>query len=141
MLLSARMLQTVTDVNSWEIVDSLRFSQGDTIVVYLQLVDLNKDRLMQGFKPSGRRYAPTTASVPSLQVTVQNIDDTKTIVRTATQAFPEDTSIWKFTLVPGDALRGGTFSIRLQLTETSVVTSGIIPAALSVVSNTGAFIV
>lgn len=138
MLLSGRMLANVADVNTWEFTDSLAFTQGDTVVVNFQLIDANKDRLLQGFKPSGKRHIPATGA--TLQVTIQNIDSTKTITKTATKSFIGDDSVWKFTLVPGDALTAGTYSIRLALNEATVITSGSIKAALSVVSTTAAYI-
>lgn len=131
MLLSAKLLNSVANVNTFEYVDQLPFTEGDApLDIYLQITDLSKDRLVQGFKPSGRRYIPAVGAL--LQVTIQNIDQSKTIVKSATQPFAGDTSIWKIQLLTTDPVINGTLSLTLKLTEGSTITNGFVFNALSV---------
>jgi hypothetical protein len=138
MLLSARLLVNLTDANTWEPSDNIRFTEGDTPYVYFQLIDLNKDRSSQGFKPAGKRFMP--ASGATLSVSVNSIDTARTLTKVATQPYAGDASIWKFQLLTSDNLKGGTFSLILTLTEGIVVTSGRVINALSVEPINSAFI-
>lgn len=133
MLLSARMLNNVSDANSFEYGTQSRFMEGDTPYVYFQLIDVNKDG---NLKPQGRRYAPT--AVATLTVVIKNVDDSKTLTKTATQPFTNDGSIWRFQVSSSDALRG-TYSFKLTLTENSGATTtyGYVTNALSVVPQSG----
>lgn len=135
MLLSARILQNVSGVNDWEHADQLKFTEGDTLYVHFQLIDSNKDRQNQGFKPSGKRYIPATGA--TLQATIQNVNSAKTLVKTAVQPYSGDLSIWRIQLTSSDALSSGTFSVNLSLTESGVVTRGVIKNALSVEPQSG----
>jgi hypothetical protein len=136
MLLSARILQNVTGVNDWEVADEVRFTEGDSLYVFLMLTDLNKDKDIQRIRPSGRRYVPATGA--TLQVTVQSIDSAKTLVRIAVQPFANDPSIWKFQIMSTDSLRG-TYSIKLALTEGATVTHGVMKNGVSAEPMNGAF--
>ena len=116
MRLSCRMLSDVQSANSFEHVDVLKLNEGDAPTVYIQLVDLDRDKASDGFKPSGRRYMPPVAS--TLQVVLDHIDTAKKVTRAATQPFSQDASIWSIALATTDYIRG-TITVRLQLTETS----------------------
>lgn len=133
MLLSARFLNDVANVNSFEYADVAEFTEGDPASVYIQLIDASLDKAVEGFVPSGRRYVP--ASGATLQVTVESIDDSKEIVRSATQPFPNDGSIWKLDFLASDKIRG-TANLRLRLTEGSVVRSGLVKSGLRIHSLT-----
>jgi hypothetical protein len=134
MLLSARTLYAVSDVNSWDSSGlEVKFTEGDTLDVYLVLIDAGKD---QDNKPRGRRYVP--ASGATLSVIIKSVDDSKTLTKTATQPFSNDGSIWKFTVNGTDALKG-TYSLQLVLTQSSVATYGFVSNALSIISKTGSF--
>lgn len=136
MLLSARMLNAVAGVNSFEIVDSARFSQGDTVTIYFQLVDSSLDTSSRGFSPSGRRYIPATGA--TLQVILTNIDDAVQVVRYATVAYPaDDRSIWSVSVLSSDKI-AGTADMVLKLTEGGVITNGRLIAALRIDGITGA---
>lgn len=134
MLLSARILDGVGSVNDFNYVDQAEFTAGDTARVYFQLVDLAKDKAVVGFKPAGRRYMP--ASGATLQVTLDNIDDDKQVIRAAVQAFPTtDPSIWYVNVLASDSVRG-TVDMALQLTEGGVIRYGRAAAAVAA-SNQG----
>lgn len=129
MLLSARMLKDVQNVNSFEPDTELNWTEGDSLDIYFQLVDSSLDRPEQGFYPSGRRYVP--ASGATLQCTVECIDGAKTVTRSATQPFAQDGSIWKLSILSSDPIRGNP-QLRLKLTEGSKTTRGLVKLALRV---------
>jgi hypothetical protein len=137
MLLSARPLDNVANVNIFTYVDVLRFTEGDVPTLYIQLVDLSQDRLGEGFKPTGRRYIPAITGTdpdfvaPTLEITISSIDDAKKIIRFATQPYSQDGSIWALTLFDTDKLRG-TADMLLKLTEGTKVTRGVLRQALAV---------
>lgn len=105
------MLDHVRDVNSWDVVQALRLTEGDTPTVYFVLVDEGLDR---DHTPSGRRYCPPATS--TLTVTLDNIDDAKKLTRAAEQPFEQDPSIWSIDLLTTDKVLG-TVVMRLKLTE------------------------
>lgn len=131
MLLSARMLVDVGGVNSWEYSQAVEFSEGDAPQVHFQLIDSSLDRHLV---PKGRRYMP--ASGATLEVTLDNLDDEKKVVRSATQPFSQDPSIWRIQLLTTDKVRGTT-TMRLKLTEGTTVRRGSLPAAILVASAKG----
>ena len=136
MLLSARMLNDVAGVNSYEMVQDVAWTQGDTIDVYLQLIDASLDKAEAGFYPSGRRYMPAASS--SLVVSINSIDSTKTYAKTATQPFSQDPSIWKISIASTDQIVGSR-DLLLTLTEGSKVTKGRVKSAISVHSQSESF--
>jgi hypothetical protein len=129
MKLSVRMLDNVSNVNSFEYVNQVLMTEGDTPTIYFQLIDLARDRVEQGFDPAGRRYIPATGA--SLQVTLDHIDSTRKITRAASQPYPNDPSIWSVALLPTDKLRG-TVNVKLALTEGSLTTQGQLLGAINV---------
>lgn len=133
MLLSARFLNDVANVNSFEYALVAEFTEGDPASVYFQLIDASLDKAIDGFVPSGRRYVPAAGA--TLQVTVESIDDAKEIVRLATQPFASDGSIWKVDFLATDKIRG-TANMRLRLTEGAVVRTGLVKSGLRIHSTT-----
>lgn len=129
MRLSARMLNNVTNVNSYENVDTLQFTEGDLPPLFFQLIDASTDRAERGYVPAGRRYMPATGA--TLQATLGSVDSAKTITRACTQPYAQDPSIWKLMLLAGDSLTGFR-DLRLVLTEGIVVTNGTLRQAISV---------
>lgn len=129
MRLSARMLENVAGVNTFNYAQQAEFTQGDAPTIYFQLVDLNQDRPEMGYVPAGRRYVP--ASGATLTVLLDAIDDSRKITRSATQPYPGDPSIWSVVLLPADDLRG-TVNLKLTLTEGMVITNAQVAAALNI---------
>jgi len=123
------MLKDVQNVNSFEADTELNWTEGDTLDIYFQLVDLSLDRPDQGFMPSGRRYVP--ASGATLSCVLENLDDAKKLTRTATQPFAQDGSIWKLSILATDKVRG-TPQLRITLTEGAKVTRGLAKLAIKV---------
>jgi len=104
MLLSVRFLTDVQNVNSWEEVSAVEIYSGDAQTIYFRLIDASLDRSNQGYSPAGRRYmAPATST---LSVTLVNIDDAKQVVRSATQPFSQDPSIWSIPILASDPIVG-----------------------------------
>jgi hypothetical protein len=118
MLLSARPMLDVSDVNHFDYTTQAEAVEACDFDVYIQLIDGAVGRY---YNPRGRRYIP--AALATLQVTLQTIDSSMTVTRAATQPFPEDLSIWKLSLLAADGLVG-TFGLQLQLTEGAKVTNG-----------------
>lgn len=129
MLLSARLLNDVASVNSWEPAEVAEFTAGDTVDVYFVLIDSSLDKAIQGFSPAGRRYVPATGA--TMSVTVESVDDSQAITRLATQPFPQDGSIWKLSILSTDTI-SGTANLRLRLTEGGVVKTGLVKNALRI---------
>lgn len=132
MLLSCRFLNKVADVNTFSYTNQLNFTQGDTTIVYLQLVDASVDLSTEGFNPPYRRYMPAAGA--TLQVTLDHINMAKKIVRFASQPFPLDPSIWSFPILSTDNLMG-TVSLLLKLTEGGVVTYGTAIGGIGVLAQ------
>ncbi len=135
MLLGARILSGVASVNIFDYVDSARFTEGDVVDLYFQIVDLNVEA--NSYQVKGRRYMPSAVAAPLMTVSFGSIDDAKKINRVATQPFSQDPSIWKVSLLATDILRG-TMDMRLTLTETvslgptvTKVTRGVVRQAIA----------
>lgn len=136
MLLSARFLNQVASVNSFEYADNAQWTAGDTVTLYFQLADLTLDRPSGGYFPAGRRYMP--ASGATLNVTLANVDTAVQLVRAATQPYPTtDPSIWSVSVLATDLIRG-TCDLVLNLREGSTLTSGRVVAGV-LISTSGAF--
>ena len=134
MLLSARMLEGVADANNFNYAEAAKMTEGDTLTVYFQLVDMAKDLATAGFVPAGRRYIPATGS--TLSVTFDNIDNARKVTRAATQPYPADPSIWSVQVLASDRILG-TVNMRLVLTQGGIVTQGIVLAAVQSASLSG----
>jgi hypothetical protein len=130
MLLSCRILDGVSSANDFEYKPQAEWVEGTPTTVYLQLIDVSKDRASKGFSPAGRRYVPAAGA--TLQVVVESIDDAKTITRTATQPFATDGSIWSFSVLATDTIKG-TATIRLRLSQSGVITYGSAIKAVSII--------
>lgn len=132
MLLSVRMLNGVGNVNTFEYVSAVEFTEGDGPLIYFQLIDSSLDK---GMRPAGRRYAPAAGA--TLQCVVHSIDDAKKVTRFASQPFANDPSIWALQLQSTDVIRG-TCSMQLVLTEGAVVRRGSASAVINAYAQTQA---
>lgn len=127
MLLSARFLNDVSGVNSFDHVTSIELGAGDPSTVYFQLVDASVHRSEDGYRPAGRRYVPAAGA--TLQVVLENIDDAKKITRYATQPYAQDPSIWALSIQASDAIEG-TVPLRMTLNESGTIRHVTLRAAL-----------
>jgi len=136
MFLGARILTDVANVNSFEYTQTAEATEGDSVDLFIQLVDKSQDLPNKGFSPAFRRYMPLAGA--TLQTTLQSIDDAKTVIRWASQPFVQDASIWKITLLATDLLKG-TFTLQLALNEAGKVTRGNVQQAISFTSLSQTF--
>lgn len=120
MLLSAKLLNNVSGVNTFEVSNQTSFTEGDLPVIYLRLIDLQS---------KVDRYVPDAGA--TLSVTFTNVDTSKSFTKVATQPFVGDKSIWSFTFLSTEHVKG-SISLKLTLTEGSVVTRGLVNSALLV---------
>lgn len=138
MLLSARLLNNVKDVNTYEVTSVLEFTAGDNPVIALQLIDATADR---NFDPPGRRYVPAPSS--ALIITLKSSQSNVTIQRNAVQPFGAlDGSIWQLQLIQGvDPIASlvGTYGLKLDLIQGGVHTFGWVPQALDIASTNPEF--
>lgn len=132
MLLSARMLNDVASVNSFEYATQVDWYEGDTTTLYFQLIDASLDTDMKGFNPAGRRYMPPATSTMTVQI--QNIDTNKVITRTATQPYAEDASIWSISILSTDAIHGAP-QLLITLTEPTRTLRGLVKNAVKIHST------
>ncbi len=128
MLLSAKMLNNVGSVNTFDVSQQTSFTEGDLPVIYLRLVDLQS---------KVDRYIPATGA--TLSVTFTNVDTSKTFTKVATQPYTGDRSIWSFTFISSEHVKG-TLSLQLTLTEGSTVTRGLVNSALLVQPFNSAYV-
>jgi len=136
MLLSARFLNQVSSVNVFDYVDSAQWTAGDTVSLYIQLVDLSVNLPSKGYFPAGKRYMPAVGA--TLSVTLSNINDAVQLVRSAVQPYPTtDPSIWRIDILSSDTIRG-TCDVVLALSEGANKTSGRISSGVLIASS-GAF--
>ena len=123
MLLGSCVLNGVASVNTFDYVSAADWTAGDTVSLYIQLLDLSLDR------PGGRRYIPLAGA--TLEVTLDSIDSAKRIVRAASQPYSQDSSIWLVSILSTDTIRG-TVNLRLKLTEAGKVTRGTSETAVRI---------
>lgn len=131
MVLSALFLTDVANVNTFQESSQLVMSEGDSVTVYLQLRDISVNTYLQGFKPAGRRYTPTSGASLKVYIDCSMTDASKLLVKSCSQPFPNDPSIWSFNIQSTDPVKG-TKNIRLELKEGSKVTRGIVQSAIKV---------
>lgn len=127
MLLSAVLLENIGGVNTFTTSKQIQFTQGDSLSVYLQLVDLAKNL----------RYIPDENAL--LEVVLQNIDSAKQTIKPAIQPFSGDRSIWQFDILSSDNVSGGT-SLLFTLNEGLKTTRGSLKLALNVSPLVSAYI-
>jgi hypothetical protein len=130
-ILSARVLEAFASVNVFQYARAAQASAGSDFVLTLQLDDASVLLPTDRWYPSGLRYCPPATSL--LQVDVVSVDSSYSLTKFATQPSALDASIWQVTFGPADFPNGGTFSLRLRLTEPGpVLKTGFVSQALRV---------
>ena len=122
MLLSAKPIVNWCDVNMYSFGNQWVVNEGDPITLYFQIIDTSQAiqgnnqgiGIFSGITPvgtvAGLRYlVGIGASNQPYKVTVTfpSLDSNQFLTVTATQADPNDSSIWKVTLAPSMAIGGG----------------------------------
>jgi len=137
MLLSARIIKNLRDVNTFDYDTDYRFVSGNPGVVTFQLIDVDKDRARDGYHPPGRRYVP--ANDAELIVTIKSIDNDRTIERNAVQPYPnQDPSIWQLPIASTDNILG-TCTLFLALTQNGETIRGVANKVLVAYPKDGAY--
>lgn len=108
MKLSAKFLKNVANINTFQYADQWDIAEGSIHRLYFQIVDKLKDNL---------RYM-SQATVITASVTFVSIDDASEIVKTATQAWVDDKSIWYIDLASNEVPNSG--AVKFSLTEDDV---------------------
>lgn len=106
MKLSAKFLKNVANINNFQYANQWSISEGSQHVLYFQFIDKLKDDL---------RYISEAASIDEVTVTFLNIDETFEIIKTATQPFADDKSIWSITLNVDEVPNPG--AVKFSITE------------------------
>jgi hypothetical protein len=138
MNLSSRFLDNYVDPETFDYSSQVSIntagstSPGSVFYLYLQVIDLSKDRASQGYVPAGRRYTGGTA----LQVTFSSINIANVATYYATRAAPtSDASIWKLTVSAADftKLRRGTLTLNCKLTLSNQEVLFSVPNAINII--------
>lgn len=142
MILSARFLDNYVDVNNFDYTNVLTITTsyppvpGQTVRLFLQTVDLSKDRAVAGFSPAGRRYV-CTAESPKLEVMLASINQATSCSYIAT-IDELDKSIWHIDIPEADLgkLRKGTWTVlgNLRVAPNSVLRFSV-PNAINILAQ------
>jgi hypothetical protein len=106
MKLSVKFLKNVANVNTFQYASQWNISEGSSQVLYFQFVDKLKDDL---------RYMSQADVIDEVTVTFLNIDEASEIIKTATQVFVDDKSIWSITLASDEVPNSG--AVKFSITE------------------------
>jgi hypothetical protein len=106
MKLSVKFLKNVANVNTFQYASQWNISEGSSQVLYFQFIDKLKDDL---------RYMSQATLIDEVSVIFLNIDEASEIIKTATQAFPDDKSIWTITLDSDEVPNSG--AVKFSITE------------------------
>jgi len=121
MRLYAKMLKNVSNVNHFEYTATTYVAEGGVNDIYFQLVDLDKvyyPGIDTSTLPNNPlRYMPATGS--TIDVIFDSLFDDAQFVKTATQPFAQDASIWKVSLAADEIPSSGNFIF--ELTESGSV--------------------
>jgi len=105
MLLYAKLLEPVYDVNNFGVVDTLKIPANQTNNIYFQLFSKKGNQ-------ADLRYIPNATA--TITVNFSHIDLNKVITRIATNPFIDDRSIWVVTLLPNDVISNNSMQITLN---------------------------
>jgi len=131
MFLTAKILKSVQNVNSFEVTTEWKMRQGNPTTIYFQLAD--GEQLNSKEEPL--RYMPEAGATVS--ATFSSIVATNTVGKIATQPFPLDTSIWAININATDKIAQGNFTF--TLTEGAVVRTASVASAIVVESTNPSF--
>lgn len=133
MRLGIQLLNTDATLNDFDKKSFIEFSQGETVDIMFQLVNLDK---------SGLRYMPAAGCTVFVEIprypeyygTISNQRTTAdySIRRGAVQAFADDRSIWKLSLTSLDTSNMMSSNMKITVTEGSKKSIGLLSQALKV---------
>jgi hypothetical protein len=108
MKFSVKFLKNVANVNTFQYTSQWSVSEGYSHVLHFQITDKLKDDL---------RYL-SQADEMEVSVIFLSFDETTEIIKTASQAFVDDRSIWTITLESDEVPNSG--AIKIMITEDGV---------------------
>lgn len=114
MRLSAKILESVVNVNSYKYTNQAYIVEGSTNDVYIQLVDLSKTAEISPKSkvlPDNPLRYMSQATALSVTAIFPSIDDSSIITVVGTQPFTDDKSIWKFSLTSSQLPASGSFQV------------------------------
>jgi hypothetical protein len=94
--------------------NQLEIIPGENTTVLIQFVDLNT---VADNNKWGTRYMPATGATAS--AVVLSLNDAYTLNKTMYQPFPQDASIWAFTLAQGETQNMAGINLTVTLLEGS----------------------
>ena len=118
MRLSLKMLKNYTNINSFEITDVAHLREDQTNVVYVQLIDL--DRNMRYLSPE---------AAPSMSILFPSINSEKIYTVTADMLNSDDKSLWSIALTPEQVVASG--SIKVIFTEGFEISKFLVQSCIS----------
>ena len=121
MKLSVKFLKNVADINNFQYAGEWDIAEGSTHRLYFQIVDELKD---------GLRYISQATVIDAVTVTFLSIDDDTEIVKTATQAWSDDKSIWYIDLAVDEVPNSG--AVKFSITEDGVQSQFKVPQGIMV---------
>jgi len=121
MKLSVKFLKNVADINNFQYVSEWYIAEGSIHRLYFQIVDELKD---------GLRYISQATVIDAVTVTFLSIDDDTEIVKTATQAWSDDKSIWYIDLAVDEVPNSG--AVKFSITEDGVQSQFKVPQGIMV---------
>ena len=121
MKLSVKFLKNVADINNFQYVSEWYIAEGSIHRLYFQIVDELKD---------GLRYMSQATVIDAVTVTFLSIDDDTEIVKTATQAWVDDKSIWYIDLAVDEVPNSG--AVKFSITEDGVQSQFKVPQGIMV---------
>ena len=115
MRLNAKILKNVVDINHWQHANQAHISENQANKIYIQLVDLEWSTKSSAEKSSSYLEFPIRYMSEATSIVVKakflSIDDSEEFEVTATQPFPDDKSIFKFTLTSAQIPNSGNLVI------------------------------
>jgi len=133
MKLAFVFLESVYNVNAYDVVPQFEHVNGSGQDMYIQIVSISSSGCANACDTDcPTRYMPSSAA--TLVANFDNLDSCLVVQRVAVMAFPaDDRSIWKITIMPNDVIQG---NMTLTLTDgTSIQT--LLPEGRLVASGTG----
>jgi len=135
MRLSAKMLKNVSNVNHFEYKSPAYVSEGNSNIIYFQIVDLDKPvspTIDTGTLPNyPLRHMPASGS--TVMVIFDSLLDNAQFSIAAVQPFAQDASIWKVTLSSAQLPKSGNFIF--ELTESGNTYHVVVKGGISVALN------
>lgn len=138
MRIEAKILEFGATENDFKRVSQVTFSQDETIDLFFQFVDKDKD---------GLRYIPASSATVLVEIarfpevfgTISNVREVKdfSVRQAAVEAFSGDRSVWKTPLTAIQTAEMMSSNVRITLTEGSEVKISLVQQALIVIPSEG----